>query len=315
MAEVTFRELTAGLRRLGLSKDSHVVAHVSLSSFGRVRGGATAVAAALTHVCGTVIMPAFTYQTMVIPPVGPPDNGITYGERNEQNQMSEFWHLDLPVHRTIGAVAEALRSHPEAWRSDHPVLSFIGVGRLARDVINAQLLTDPLAPLDVLMSRGGDLLLLGVGLTRATVVHLAERRAGRRTFTRWALTTQTALARPQPGERQARTRPLSPGGVARTSIREVLLHPPDTRATSVCEIPEFPGCSDGFDQLAPHIADIGEGRSIGQAQCWRYPLAGVVATAVSLIREDPAALLCSDPGCERCNAVRAAAASPIPAPA
>ena len=55
---VTRDDIAAGLVRLGLTTTSDVVAHVSLRSFGRVDGGAAAVVAALTGVCGTVTMMA-----------------------------------------------------------------------------------------------------------------------------------------------------------------------------------------------------------------------------------------------------------------
>jgi aminoglycoside 3-N-acetyltransferase len=317
MTELFYRDIVKGLRALGLNHNSHVVAHAALSSFGRVHGGPEAVAAALAAVCGTVLMPAFTYQTLIVPPEGPPNNGLRYADYAEQNANSEFWRPDLPVHRTVGAVAEALRHHPEAWRSDHPVLSFVGVGRYAAEAIDAQLLTEPLAPLDVLLRHDGDLLLLGVGFTRAAIVHLGERRAtigfpqaGQRTFVRWALTTQLAPPLAHPGvmhdELQALTRKMTNEfATPRRTRRHPLLYVrPDSHATSVREIPDFPGCSDGFDQLAPHVTGIGHSLHLGEATLWRYPLAAVVAKVVELIRQDPTALLCSDEGCERCNAVR-----------
>ena len=46
--------------------------------------------------------------------------------------------------------------------------------------------------------------------------------------------------------------------------------------------------STGFDKAAPYLADITRSVQIGTA----------------LVREDPLALLCDDPACERCAAVR-----------
>jgi aminoglycoside 3-N-acetyltransferase len=45
---------------------------------------------------------------------------------------------------------------------------------------------DVYAPLRVLADRGGFVLLVGVGLTSMTLLHLAEARAGRELFRRWA---------------------------------------------------------------------------------------------------------------------------------
>ena len=45
---------------------------------------------------------------------------------------------------------------------------------------------DVYAPLRILTARDGFLLLIGVGLDRMTMLHLAEERAGRTLFRRWA---------------------------------------------------------------------------------------------------------------------------------
>ena len=71
------------------------------------------------------------------------------------------------------------------------------------------------------------------------------------------------------------------------------------------ECPGFPGCSMGFDQADPYLADLSRCVRIGSALVRALPVREMVITAATLIREDPLALLCDDPGCERCEAVRA----------
>ncbi len=160
----------------------------------------------------------------------------------------------------------------------------------------------------MLLAHRGDLLLLGVGMTRATIVHLAERRAGRQGFVRWALTTQLTPPRQQAEILLAPTRRLTADVAHSTAQRKVahqlLFAPPDRQSSSIREIPGFPGCSDGFDQLEPYLADVARSVQIGQAPARRYPLGAVMLKATALLREDPEALLCADPGCERCKAVR-----------
>ncbi len=134
-----------------------------------------------------LLMPAFTYKTMVTPEVGPPHNGLQYGVDHERNRMAEFFSPDMPVDRLIGSVAEALRLHPDARRSGHPILSFTGVN--IESSLAAQTLDEPLSPLHMLADAGGWVLLLGVSHTVNTSIHLAERLAGRRQFIRWALTS------------------------------------------------------------------------------------------------------------------------------
>jgi aminoglycoside 3-N-acetyltransferase len=142
-----------------------------------------------------VIMPTFTYRTMIVPPLGPPDNGITYGLSAESNQMAEFYHDDMPADRLMGVVAETLRQHPQARRSRHPIYSFAGVG--VDYAVQAQTLADPFGPIQALAQAGGYVLLLGVDHTVNTSIHYAEQVAGRRQFIRWALTPQGILECPR----------------------------------------------------------------------------------------------------------------------
>lgn len=183
---ISYRDFVSAFRRLGLGEGSRVLAHASLSAFGEVNGGADTVVGALVGSFETVIMPAFTFRTMVIPPVGPPDNGLVYQQEPGQNELAEFFHPDLPADRAVGAVAEALRQHPEAKRSYHPILSFSGVN--AERYLELQTLDDPLAPIAQLADADGDVLLLGVDQSANWAIHYAEQQAGRHTFTRWALT-------------------------------------------------------------------------------------------------------------------------------
>jgi aminoglycoside 3-N-acetyltransferase len=72
----------------------------------------------------------------------------------------------------------------------------------------------------------------------------------------------------------------------------------------VVECPGFPGCSDGFQSLAPRLEPITRRVQIGPAQVQAISLAGLAERVCAWIAEDPQALLCSKPYCERCQAVR-----------
>jgi aminoglycoside 3-N-acetyltransferase len=185
---LTFRSLISALRQLNLPDAAPVIAHASLSAFGEVQGGAETLLGALLTGFHAWMMPAFTYKTMLVPETGPAHNAMRYGSGKDANRMAEFYHPDLPVDKLIGAVPEALRLHPKTRRSTHPILSFAGVNVDA--ALNAQSLSEPLAPLGVLADHAGWVLLLGVDHTVNTSIHFAERLAGRRQFTRWALTPQ-----------------------------------------------------------------------------------------------------------------------------
>ncbi len=187
------RDLLLGLRQLGLG-EAPVIVHASLSAFGEVDGGAETAAAALATVFHSLVAPAFTYKTMLTPRVGPPENGIIYGMGKDQNRMAEFFTPHMPVDPLIGAIPEAIRRRAGAERTSHPILSFTGLR--AEKFLAAQTLAEPFAPLGTLEAAGGWVVLLGVNHTVNTSIHYAEKLAGRRTFTRWALTPRGVVECP-----------------------------------------------------------------------------------------------------------------------
>src|SRR5512146_2358899 len=178
---ITFTDLRTALFKLGLSH-TPVIAHASLRSFGEVVGGADAVLRALLDSVWALMMPTFTYATMITPEVGPDDNGIAYGSELGLNRMAEPFTRDLPADKQMGIVPETLRQHPRAKRTAHPILSFAGI--YADKFLAAQSLQDPLGPIAALAEADGWLLLLGVDHTVNTSIHYAERLAGRKTFMR-----------------------------------------------------------------------------------------------------------------------------------
>ncbi len=182
---VRLRDLLLGLRSLELDETS-VIAHASLSAFGEVEGGAKTVVKALESVFESVLFPVFTYKTMVTPLVGPPGNGLKYGSGTDLNRMAEFFTPDMPADPLMGIIPETARRHPHASRSGHPILSFAGFN--AADFLATQTIADPFAPLAALEKAHGWVLLMGVNQTVNTSIHYAEKMAGRRPFTRWALT-------------------------------------------------------------------------------------------------------------------------------
>jgi aminoglycoside 3-N-acetyltransferase len=258
---LSYRDLNRGLGQLGLNRQTLIIVHTSLSAFGRVQGGESILLGALLSTFETVVMPAFTYRTMLIPESGPEHNASAYGSGKDTNRMVEFYTPEMPVDLMIGVVAEGLRHHPQAHRSAHPILSFCGVH--ADEILQSQSLADPLAPVGALADRQGWVLLLGVDHTSNTGIHYAEKLAGRKQFTRWAMTLD-----------------------------------------GVRECPGFPGCSDGFEAITPYLEGMARLVTIGQAVVQAVPLQDLIALTVGLIQQDPLALLCARPVCERCDTVR-----------
>jgi len=176
--------LKTGLSKLGLTKNL-VIAHASLKAFGPIEGGAETMLNALLDSTRGIIMPTFTYKSMLNPEVGPPQNGITYGSETDLNKLAEAFHPNMPADKMMGVLAEVLRKHPKAKRSSHPIQSFAGIR--ADGVIGSQRMYDPLAPIGSLAEQDGWVLLLGVDHTVNTSIHYAEKLAGRLQFIRWAL--------------------------------------------------------------------------------------------------------------------------------
>jgi aminoglycoside 3-N-acetyltransferase len=175
-------DLKTAFSKLGLSKHL-VIAHASLKAFDSVDAN-TMLEAILDSTRG-VIMPAFTYKTMLNPEVGPPHNGITYGSEADLNKMAEPFHADMPVDKMMGILPEILRKHPKAKRSVHPIQSFAGIN--ANPIVHSQTIFDPFAPIAALAEQDGWVLLLGVDHAVNTSIHYGEKLAGRLQFIRWAL--------------------------------------------------------------------------------------------------------------------------------
>jgi aminoglycoside 3-N-acetyltransferase len=72
----------------------------------------------------------------------------------------------------------------------------------------------------------------------------------------------------------------------------------------VVECPGFPGCSEGFQALAPHVESISRRAALGEAQIQAFPLAEMISIVKSVISKDPLALLCDRSYCERCQTIK-----------
>ncbi len=77
----------------------------------------------------------------------------------------------------------------------------------------------------------------------------------------------------------------------------------------VVACPGFPGCSDGFNQLAPYLAEFTRRTHLGMADLQAIALEPLLKTVVDVLHEHPSALLCERESCERCAAVREALSS------
>ena len=193
-----YAELVSAFQALGL-QEVPVVAHASLKPFGYIPGGAEAVLHAMLASFASVIMPTHTYKTKIIPEVGPPNNGIVYGNGIYKNKMAQPFHMGMRADPMMGVLPEALRNYPSALRTAHPILSFAGMN--ADYILFTQTLYEPLAPIGALAEQGGWVVLVNVDHTVNTSIHYAEKLAGRKQFVRWALVDDRVVECPNyPGD-------------------------------------------------------------------------------------------------------------------
>lgn len=262
---LTYRDFITSFRKLDIDRTRPVIVHTSLSAFGEVLGGVETVLGALLSSFDTLIMPVFTYKTMVTPELGPPDNAITYGSGKDANRMAEIFQPEMPADKMMGVLAETFRKHPGVLRSTHPILSFAGIN--AAPILEMQKTHDPLLPIQGLVDGEGFVLLMGVNHTVNTSIHYGEKLSGRKQFTRWALTSRGII---------------STWG--------------------------FPGCSEGFEAISPQLEQVKSSVWLGEALVQAVPLISLMEVVCRVLKDDPLALLCEREDCNRCNAVRKAAA-------
>ncbi len=182
---VAAQGITDGLRSLGVAGQV-ICVHSSLRSFGPVAGGADAVIDGVLAADCTLLAPTFSDAHEVRSPPGAGYEGNAYGD-----PLS--WPSDAPpfspgstvIDRDMGAIPAAVLGRSDRQRGDHPLCSFAAVGAYAGELVQDQSALDVYGPLRALSDAAGWVVLMGVGLTSMTLVHLAERQAGRNLFRRW----------------------------------------------------------------------------------------------------------------------------------
>ena len=228
---------------IGLRPGDRVVVHCSLRAVGLDAEELIDELLAAVGPSGLVVMPTFTYDNETFAP-------------------------DTPA-RT-GALAEAFRRRRAAVRSAHPTYSFAAIGPDAAELLDGHERVGATAidsPLDRLAAAGGLVLLLGVGHTSNTTVHVGEFHA----------------------EAPYLSIPFDPDWPTHGYDR----FPGCSRTFGVLERPlrERGAIRDG---------------KIGNALAQLVSGSAVIDTTIELLRADPTALLCNDSACYRCSQARAA---------
>jgi len=155
---VTRQDIADGLNRLGLRSGDTVVVHSSLSSFGRVDGGAETVVDAILDVLGesgTLVAPTFNFAPGV------------------------FDVKETPS--IVGKITEAVRARPNAFRSFHPTHSVAAIGRLADVITEGHEQVHAFGRGSALfkaLQANAKILQLGVTHSTNSTIHVAEEIAG-----------------------------------------------------------------------------------------------------------------------------------------
>lgn len=148
---------------VGVRSGGTLLVHSSLSSFGTVRGGEHTVIDALLETVGPdglLAMPTHTWSTV--------------------SAKQPIFHQHLSPSIT-GRITESFRRRPSAVRSLHPTHSVAAIGPDAQEFCSGhELYSTPCSrtsPYGRVVARGGQVLMLGVGLDCLTLMHGIEEWA------------------------------------------------------------------------------------------------------------------------------------------
>ena len=180
------------IKVLGIS-GSEVCIHSSMKSFGvDFKCGIEGIINAFLIEKCTIMVPTFSdvYEARPIKEYMPERNGAGNYSYFLEKIYTDIEPVDV-ISKEIsvedmGVFAKHVLSHEKCVRGNHPLNSFIALGYNAPKLVSCQTPKDVYAPLKQLCDDGGYVLLIGVGLSAATIIHYAEQVAGRTPFIRWA---------------------------------------------------------------------------------------------------------------------------------
>jgi len=252
----TIAEVAAQLVALGVTRGGVLVVHTSFRATGPVEGGPAGLIEALRRALGpdgTLVMPTMTDGESPFDPATTPTVGM-------------------------GIVAETFRSLAGVVRSTHPGGSFAASGPHAERICAPQPLSPPHgldSPVGRAWELDGQVLLLGVGHSENTTLHLAESLAG------------------------------VPYSVSHPTVVVV-----DGVASSV-DIAETDHCCRNFTKADVWLRASGAQREgvvgFGQARLMRSR--AIVSAATAHLAIDPLVFLCTaEAACEECDLARASVA-------
>ncbi|PJF28968.1 MAG: hypothetical protein CUN52_10780 [Phototrophicales bacterium] len=206
MNGLTSHDFRSAIHTLGIS-GRVVCLHTSLRSFGRIQAPSPDMAAKmvinafLDEGC-TLLVPTFSRIFEVAPP--PSAMFVPHNALDTRN-INQLWYDYLVAIRSdyqtphftpqttlldvrdMGILPTVLLQMDGHIRGNHPLMSFTAIGDHAETLVKSQQPDDGYAPMRELIGLNGVVGLLGVGYERMSLLHYAEKLAGRRLFIRWAM--------------------------------------------------------------------------------------------------------------------------------
>ncbi len=190
--EIGKSEVVSAINSLGIS-GADVCIHSSMRSFGAsLKHGLNGIVEAFRERRCTIMVPTFSdiYEVRPIKKFMPEQNGAGDYSFFLEQSYAEFKPFDVTSKEIsagdMGAFAKCVLESEGSIRGNHPLNSFTALGPDAKRLVGRQSFKDVYAPLRQLCADDGYVLLMGVGLDRATIIHYAEQVAGRTPFVRWA---------------------------------------------------------------------------------------------------------------------------------
>ena len=175
---ITKNDFIELLLKLGLKSKANVLVHSSMSKLGYVVNGANDIIDALIEVVGatgTILMPAHSGQ--LSDPSSWTNPTISEREINKvKKNMSVFDKKLTPV-RARGVIPSTFLNYPGVKRSEHPLNSVSALGSNSLYFTSEHDFNEPEginSPIGKLYKKDGKVLLIGVGLSSCSAVHLAE---------------------------------------------------------------------------------------------------------------------------------------------
>lgn len=166
-----------------------VCLHTSLRSF-KTKVSPSDVIESIIELDNTLLVPTMSWSMYSAPKptAEAPDELNAEQDGSIPNLMPEvgFDIESNEVGVAMGTLPRTLLENYPRSRGNHPLASFSALGRRANSLVGNQTPNDPLRPISNMLNEDSVVVLLGTDLTSATLLHLAEAKAGLPGLKRWA---------------------------------------------------------------------------------------------------------------------------------